>query len=52
MVRYRTLIYTPGMVGYKLGAFPIQRRSVVVHNSEHNVSLRKKQDEKYSKEGP
>jgi len=40
------------MVGYKIGAFRIQKRQVNLHNSEHNVNLKRKLDEKYSKEGP
>lgn len=52
MVKYRTYLYTPGMIGYKIGAFPIQKRLVDLHNSDHNVNLRKKQGEKYSKESP
>lgn len=52
MVNDWTSLYTPDMVGYKVGALFIQRNLVDLHNSEHNVSLKKKQDEKYSEESP
>jgi hypothetical protein len=40
------------MVGFKTGLLFLQRNLDDLHNSEHNVSLKKKHDVKYSEESP